>query len=134
MESVGTKPLPRKGSRIRGIGALLAASGAEDFRPRATDSQVMATTNRVSRPAAASHSIAVAFERKPMASAMPITTAMPSSCWMTAPTTWPVRTDAREIRMVRKRATMPSVMSVATMTAVPVAAVAAAIRRMPGTT
>ncbi len=59
---------------------------------------------------------------------------MPRICWITAPTTWPVRTDAREIRMVRKRAMMPSVMSVATMTAVPVAAVAAAMSRMPGTT
>ncbi len=63
-----------------------------------------------------------------------MTTAMPSSCWMTLPTTWPVRTEAREIRMVRKRAMMPSVMSVATMTAVPVAAVATAMSRMPGTT
>src|SRR3954447_25465265 len=59
MESVGTKPLPRQGSRIRGIGALLAASGVGDFRPRETDSQVMATTNRVSIPVAASHSAAV---------------------------------------------------------------------------
>src|SRR5690349_22298158 len=60
MESVGTKPLPRKGSRIRGIGALLAASGVGDLIPRATDNQVMAVANRVSSAAAASHSAAVA--------------------------------------------------------------------------
>jgi hypothetical protein len=41
--------------------------GVGDFRPRATDRQVMATTNRVSRPAAAGHSSAVAFGRKPKA-------------------------------------------------------------------
>src|ERR687892_70552 len=67
MESVGTKPLPRKGRKTRGMGALLAASGVGDLRPRATDSQVMATTNRVSIAAAASHSAAVALGRKPMA-------------------------------------------------------------------
>src|SRR5690242_8994651 len=64
MESVGTNPLPRKGSRTRGMGALLAASGVEDFRPRATDSQVMAKANRVSMPVAASQSVAVAWGRK----------------------------------------------------------------------
>ena len=50
------------------------------------------------------------------------------------PTTCPVSTEAREIAMVRNRAMMPSVMSMATEIAVPWAAAATVIRRMPGTT
>src|SRR4029450_4776140 len=42
IESVGTNPLPRKGSSIRGIGRLLAASTVLLTRPQATESQVMA--------------------------------------------------------------------------------------------
>ena len=42
IDSVGTKPLPRNGSRISGIGRLLAPSTVLDARPRATDSQVIA--------------------------------------------------------------------------------------------
>ena len=54
--------------------------------------------------------------------------------WITLPTTWPVSTEAREIAMVRKRAMMPSVMSMATEIAVPCAAAATVSRRIPGTT
>src|ERR1700754_3261381 len=66
MESVGTKPLPRKGSRTRGIGALLAAWGVGEWCQGRTDSEVMATGNGVSSPAAPSHSVTVAFGRKPI--------------------------------------------------------------------
>ncbi len=50
------------------------------------------------------------------------------------PTTWPIRTEPREMSMVRKRATMPSVMSMATEIAVPVAPPATVISRIPGIT
>jgi hypothetical protein len=53
---------------------------------------------------------------------------------MTLPTTWPVSTDPRAIDIVRKRAMMPSVMSIETEIAVPWAAPAAVIRRIPGVT
>ena len=61
-----------------------------------------------------------------------ITTAA-STIWITLPITCPVRTDTRAMAMVRNRATMPSVMSVATDTAVPVAAVPMVIISTPGT-
>ena len=50
------------------------------------------------------------------------------------PPTWPVSTAAREMAIVRNRATMPSVMSMATQMAVPWATAAMAMSRMPGTT
>ena len=53
---------------------------------------------------------------------------------MTLPTTCPARTDARAIDIVRKRAMIPSVMSIATEIAVPWAAPAAVISRIPGVT
>ena len=71
---------------------------------------------------------------KPSASATPVTTASPSSVWIRLPTTCPVSTDAREIAIVRKRATMPSVMSIATAIAVDCAAPVIASRRIPGVT
>ena len=48
IESVGTNPLPRNGSRISGIGRLLAVSTLLLTRPSATDSQTSAnvTTSR----------------------------------------------------------------------------------------
>ena len=54
--------------------------------------------------------------------------------WITLPTTCPVSTEAREIAMVRNRAMMPSVMSIATDIAGPAAPLATVIRRMPGVT
>jgi hypothetical protein len=39
IESVGTKPLPRKGRNTRGWGRLLAASTVLATRPNATQSQ-----------------------------------------------------------------------------------------------
>ena len=59
---------------------------------------------------------------------------MPNIVWITLPTTCPVRTAAREMAMVRNRAMMPSVMSIAIAIAVPCAPPATAINRMPGTT
>ncbi len=54
--------------------------------------------------------------------------------WVMALTTWPVRMEGRKMAMVRKRAMMPSVMSMATEIAVPWATPATAMRRIPGVT
>ena len=50
------------------------------------------------------------------------------------PATCPLSTATRVIAMVRKRLTIPSFMSMATEIAVPWAAPATAMRRIPGTT
>ncbi|CAM5532594.1 hypothetical protein STANM309S_06787 [Streptomyces tanashiensis] len=52
---------------------------------------------------------------------------------MTLPMTWPVMTEPRWMAMVRKRAMMPSVMSVETETAVPIVVEPIVIRSRPGT-
>ena len=52
----------------------------------------------------------------------------------TLPTTCPTSTEPRWIAIVRKRATMPSVMSLETDTAVPITVPPMVISRMPGTT
>ena len=57
-----------------------------------------------------------------------------SAVWITLPRTWPARTAPREIAIVRKRAMIPAVMSMATEIAVPVPPAATAISRIPGTT
>ena len=54
--------------------------------------------------------------------------------WISAPTTCPVSTETRAIAIVRKRAMMPSVMSIATAIATPCAAPTTARIRMPGVT
>ena len=54
--------------------------------------------------------------------------------WMVLPSTCPASTAAREIAIVRNRAVMPSVMSIATVVAVPPALPAIVISRMPGMT
>ena len=51
----------------------------------------------------------------------------------TLPTTCPMSTEPRWIAIVRKRAMMPSVMSVETETAVPIMVAPMVISRMPGT-
>ena len=56
MESVGTNPLPRNGSRISGMGRLLAVSTLLLTRPSATDSQMSAKVTITRTPTAASHS------------------------------------------------------------------------------
>ena len=59
-------------------------------------------------------------------------TATANTVCASAPPTWPARTDTRAIGMVRKRATMPCVMSIATETAVPSATLATAMAMMAG--
>jgi hypothetical protein len=83
---------------------------------------------------AAIHSRGPAVGANPSASARPRTTAIAISVWIRLPTTCPVRTDTRAIAIVRKRAMIPSLMSMATEMAVPWAAPATASRRMPGVT
>ena len=56
IESTGTKALERSGSRISGIGLLLAASAVWLIRPMPTAIQVSAMANSTSSPNAASHS------------------------------------------------------------------------------
>ena len=52
----------------------------------------------------------------------------------TLPTTWPTSTEPRWIAMVRKRAMMPSVMSLDTETAVPTTVLPMVMSSRPGTT
>lgn len=113
---------------------MLAVSTLLLTMPRATDSHEIASAARTSSPAAASHSIGPVVERKPISSATSMTTTIASIVWITLPTTWPVRTEARAMSIVRNRAMIPSVMSIATEMAVPWAAPATVIRRIPGTT
>lgn len=80
---------------------------------------MIASVKAASRPKAAIHSAAVAVGRNPTRTATPVTTARLSIVWSRLPTTCPVSTEAREIDMVRNRAMIPSVMSVATEIAVP---------------
>ena len=131
---MGTNPLPRNGSRSSGIGRLLAASTLLVTRPSATDSQISANVSSASRPIAPSQSSTPAVGLKPSASATPMTTAIATSVWIRLPTTWPVRTETRAIAIVRKRAMMPSVMSMATEIATAWAAPATASTRIPGVT
>ena len=72
--------------------------------------------------------------RNPIATATTTTTARASMVWITLPMTWPASTEARAIAIVRKRAMIPSVMSIATEIAVPWAAPATVISRIPGMT
>ena len=63
-----------------------------------------------------------------------MTTAIAARVWIRLPTTWPVRTETRAIAIVRKRAMMPSVMSMATEIATAWPAPATASTRIPGVT
>src|SRR5262252_6213579 len=134
IESVGTKALDRNGSSIRNMGVLLALSTVLAARPSATVSQVSAKVNAASRPMMASQATGPAVGRNPISSATPMVTTRPNAVLTMLPSTWPVSTDTRAMAMVRNRAMMPSVMSMATDTAVPWAAAATATSRMPGTT
>ena len=134
IDSVGTKPLLRNGSRSSGMGVLLADSTVRAAMPSATVSQVSANVMIASTPTVASHSTGVADGRKPISSATPRTKPTAIAVWIIAATTWPVSTDTRAMAMVRKRAMMPSVMSMATAIAVPWATAATATSRMPGVT
>src|SRR5262249_26355954 len=134
IESVGTNPLPMNGRNTSGMGRLLADSTFLATRPNATDSQVNANVIIARMPTAATHSTGPAVGRNPTSSATPVTSAMLSNVWIMLPTTWPVSTDTRAIAIVRNRAMMPSVMSMATEIAVPVTAAATVIRMIPGAT
>ena len=72
--------------------------------------------------------------RKPSAIATASTIARLTSVWIRLASTWPVSTAARAMAIVRKRSTMPPVMSMATTIAVPWTAAATVISRMPGVT
>src|ERR1700730_15435562 len=150
MECVSTKPLPRNGRMMSGVGALLADSTVLAARPRATDSQVRAEANRIrmaagatasrvggketglGRAGGASQFLTLVGARKPVSSAIAVTAAMPSTVWIIAPPTWPASMLTRAIGMVRNRAMMPPVMSLAMETAVAVVAATAVRARMPG--
>ena len=113
---------------------MLAASTLLVTRPSATDSQISANVSSVSRPIAPSQSSTPAVGLKPSASATAMTTAIAAMVWIRLPTTWPVSTERRAIAIVRKRAMMPSVMSMATEIATAWAAPATASTRIPGVT
>src|SRR5262245_13414421 len=106
---------------------LLAPSAPLADRPAAAANQANAKVRSARKPAAASHSTTVALGRKPMSNATPMTSTMAMIVWITLARTWPVSTDAREIAIVRKRFTMPAVISRLTLSAVDRAPEAAAI-------
>ncbi len=85
-------------------------------------------------PAAANHSAGPVVGRNPISTATTATMARASIVWITLPTTWPARTDERAMAIVRKRAMMPWVMSMAIEIAVPWAAPATVMTRIPGMT
>jgi hypothetical protein len=134
MESVGTNPLPRKGSSISGMGVLLAVSTLPALMPSATPSQISAKAKTAIIPSAAIHPPTPATGRSPTSSATQATTTTESIVWTMLPSTWPVSTDGRKIAIVRNRVTMPSVMSIAIETEVPLTAVPTVISRIPGAT
>src|SRR5665647_3580141 len=134
IDSVGTKPLPRNGSKMSTIGRLLAVSTDLTCIPIATASQVIANAMSTIMPTAAIHSIGPAVGRNPISRPTPSTSMTAMTAWMVLPSTCPASTEAREIAIVRNRAVIPSVMSIATVVAVPPAVPAMVISRMPGMT
>ncbi len=130
--SVGTKALLMKGSITRMSGVLLAVSTLFAARPIPTVSQVRENAMRISSPIAPSQPSRPASERNPStnANAATITTAHP--VLMTAPSTWPVSTATRAMFIVRNRAMIPVVMSVAVERAVPSATLVTVMSKMPG--
>lgn len=134
IESGVTTALPRKGRKVSGVGALLAASMVFARRPIAADSQLSPKASSSISPSAAAHSTGVALGRKPTAGAIPVISTRMTSTWTMLPSTCPVSTEEREIAIVRKRLTMPSVMSPHTDTATEIVPEVTAIRMIPGTT
>src|SRR5215472_11271274 len=67
-------------------------------------------------------------------SATAVSATMASTVWITAPPTWPASMLTRAIGIVRNRAMMPSVMSLAMETAVGVVAPTTVSARIPGVT
>ena len=76
--------------------------------------------------------VAVAVGRNPRASATATTSTPLIRVRMRAPRTWPVSTEVRVMDMVRKRAMMPSFMSVQMLNAVASALAPAVIKKIPG--
>ncbi len=72
--------------------------------------------------------------RKPTRIATPITMARLTTAWITLPSTCPVSTETRAMCMVRNRAMMPSVMSMATEIAVPCTVAVTVIKMIAGAT
>src|SRR5450631_2155377 len=130
----GTNALLRNGRRNKGITTLLAASAVLVTRPRATANQVSARVSRARTAIAAIHLRGAVVGRKPSNRLTPMTRLTLSIVWIMLPTACRVSIEARDIAMVRKRATMPSVMSVHTATAVGIDPEATVITRIPGTT
>lgn len=114
------------------IGQLLAVSGFGAANPSATVNQVIANDSSASRPARPNHCAAEAAVSRPIRSATPKTVESASAVWIIAPSTWPVSTETLAMAMVRNRSMIPSVMSVATETAVPMDTLATVIVRIPG--
>ena len=130
---VGTNPLPRNSRSMRNIGRLLAVSTLRVDMPSATESQETASAVSASIPAAATHATGPVVGRNPMSrrhSPRRRRWPGPSGC---AAHDMAGRTEAREITIVRKRATMPSVMSMAVEIAVPLARADHGQHQVPGT-
>ena len=130
--SVGTKALLMNGRIIRNSGVLLAVSTLSAARPMPTVSQVSANAVRISSPIAPSQPSGPASERNPSRNTNAVTITTANAVLMTAPSTWPVSTDTRAMSIVRNRAMIPVVMSVAVEIAVPSATLATVMIRMPG--
>ena len=81
----------------------------------------IAPSHRARRRSGGSHSSATAS-----------TTAIAASVWIRLPTTCPASTETRAMAIVRKRAMIPSVMSMATAIAAPWAAPADGEQEDPG--
>nr|BFE75698.1 hypothetical protein GCM10020092_089990 [Actinoplanes digitatis] len=131
---MGTNPLPMKGSRTSGMSTLLAVSTLLLTWPRATANHTSANVTAARKPAVASHPPSPAVGRKPTSSATPITITRPSAAWIMLPSTCPVSTETRAMCMVRNRAMMPSVMSMAIEIEVPWTVDITVISRIVGTT
>ena len=99
-----------------------------------TASQTSANMMSSSTPTSSSQSSGDAFGRKPISIAVPITRMSATNPWMMLPQTCPASTAPREIDIERKRATIPSCMSIETPMAVPPISPAIVTSRMPGTT
>ena len=87
---------------------------------------------RISSAIAPSQPSSPASERKPSRNANAVTITTANAVLMTAPSTWPVSTETRAMSIVRNRAMIPVVMSVAVEIAVPSATLATVMIRMPG--
>src|SRR4051795_2872331 len=112
--STGTNAELRKSSRRSTCGRLLAVSALSVTRPIATEIHATATDVSTSTPAAAIHATGPVVGRNPTRTPMTTTSIEASTTSITVPRTGPASTADREIAIVRKRAMIPLVMSIAT--------------------